>query len=232
MNINVIASGSSGNAYIIYDGVTSLLLDCGISYKRIQQGSGFRMSNISGCLITHEHQDHSKAAHELIKRGTDIYSSQGTIAACKLYGHRVHVIKELKRFEIASYNILPFDVEHDAADPLGFLISSTVTDETLLYFTDTYYLKYKFSGVTHIMAEANYSIGILQENIDNGSMGVRKARLLESHMSIEHLIDMLKANDLTRLQQIYLIHMSNDNSNEKEFKEAIQRVTGAEVYTC
>lgn len=231
MEINVIASGSTGNAYIISDGQTSLLLDCGIPFRRIQEGCRFRTNDIAACLISHEHKDHSKAAPELIRRGIDIYASKGTFEACKLSGHRVHIIKELTRFEVGSFNILPFDVEHDAAEPLGFLIYSNMTGEKLLYVTDSYYIKYKFPGLTHIMIEANYSLDILNDNIGTDpDMGARKRRLMESHMSIEHLEDMLRANDLSKVQQIYLIHMSSDNSDPDGFKDRIQRLTGAEVY--
>lgn len=231
MNINILASGSSGNAYIISDSQTSLLLDCGISFRRIQEGCRFRTNDIAGCLITHEHKDHSKAAPELIRRGIDIYASAGTIDACGISGHRVHTVAPLNAFKIGTFSVLSFDTEHDAAEPLGFMICSNVTGERLLYVTDSYFIRYKFPGLTHIMIEANYSLDILNDNIDSDpDMGARKRRLMESHMSIDHLEDMLRANDLSRLQQIYLIHMSNDNSDEYEFKERIQRLTGAEVY--
>ena len=55
---------------------------------------------------------------------------------------------------------------------------------------------------------------------------------MKSHMSLEHLVDMLRANDLGRLRQIYLIHLSQNNSNAQQMKEEIQRQTGAEVYVC
>lgn len=231
MNINVLASGSTGNAYKISDGQTSLLLDCGISFRRIQEGCRFRTNDIAACLISHEHKDHSKAAPELIRRGMDIYASAGTIEACGLSGHRVHTIKAHVRIDIGTFAIQPFDTEHDAAEPLGFLIVSAATNEKLLYVTDSYYIKYRFTGLTHIMIEANYSLDILNDNIGTDpDMGARKRRLMESHMSIDHLEDMIRANDLSRLQQIYLIHMSAENSDEAEFKDRIQRLTGAEVY--
>lgn len=233
MDINVLASGSSGNAYIVSDGLSSILIDCGIPYGKLQEKSRFRVSRVAGCLISHEHADHCKAACELARRGVDIYTARGTIEAAGLSGHRIHEIKALSRFIVGTFNVLPFDTEHDAAEPLGFLLFSAGTLETLLYFTDTYYLRYKFKGITHIMAEANYSLDILRESIDaDPGMGARRNRLLESHMSIEHLEEMLKANDLSNLKQIYLIHMSADNGDPAAFKERIQRLTGAEVYTA
>ena len=73
MKIQILASGSSGNAYIIGDGETSLLLDAGIPLKAIQTGSGFRVRQLAGCFITHSHKDHSKAAKDLARLGVDIH---------------------------------------------------------------------------------------------------------------------------------------------------------------
>lgn len=77
MDIKVLASGSSGNAYTISDGETSLLLDAGISLRDIQTGTGFRVRQLAGAFITHEHRDHSKAAKDLARLGVDIYSGRG-----------------------------------------------------------------------------------------------------------------------------------------------------------
>ena len=78
MLINPIASGSSGNAYYISDGQSSLLLDAGIPLAQIQAGCGYKVSQLSGCLVTHGHGDHVKAAKALARMGVNIYTSQGT----------------------------------------------------------------------------------------------------------------------------------------------------------
>lgn len=233
MEIRPIASGSSGNAYRISDGETALLLDAGIPVRAIQIGCDFRVRALSGCFITHCHQDHSKAARDLMRLGVDIYTGVGTIAACGLEGHRVHVTTPLEQMQIGSFDVLPFDVQHDAPDSQGFLFTSRATGEKLLYFTDTYFVKYRFSGLTHIMAECNYSREALQRSVAAGYVSIDMVpRLMHSHMSLEHLMDMLSANDLTRLQQIFLLHLSNNNSDAEQMKTAIQRLTGAEVYVC
>lgn len=233
MEIKVLASGSSGNAYRISDGTTSLLLDAGIPLKAIQVGCSFKVSQIKGCFVTHNHQDHSKAARDLMRLGVDIYTSQGTIDACRLTGHRAHPLKELQEITVGTFKVLPFDVQHDAPDPLGFLFTSNETGEKLLYFTDTYYIKYRFQGLTHIMAECNYDKETLQRSIDAGYIPIELVpRLMKSHMSLDHFLDMLKANDLHQVRQIYLLHLSNNNSDEKRFKEEVQKLTGAEVYVC
>ncbi|MDR1630055.1 MAG: MBL fold metallo-hydrolase [Oscillospiraceae bacterium] len=233
MEINVYASGSSGNAYRISDGKTTLLLDAGIPLRAIQVECGFVVRQMDGCLITHAHKDHSKAAEGLARLGVDIYTSAGTIAACGLTGHRMHAIKALEEVTIGTFQILAFDVQHDAPEPLGFLITSTITGERLLYFTDTYYIKYRFDGLTHIMAECNYDDECVRRSVDAGYIPIEFVpRLVKSHMSLEHFLEMLKANDLTKVRQIYLLHLSDNNSDAERFKEETQKATGAEVYVC
>lgn len=233
MNITVIASGSSGNAYRIDDGETSLLLDAGIPLKLIKQALNFRVRDLGGCLITHAHGDHAKAAGDLAKAGVDIYTSRGTLDACRLTGHRMKAVEALKEINIGTFAVLPFDVQHDAPEPLGFLMTSRSTGEKLLYFTDTYYLKYRFTGLTHIMGECNYSMDIIEQSVRNGYIPPELVpRLIKSHMSLDHFLDLLKANDLRKVKQIYLLHLSNNNSDAGRFKEAVQRLTGTEVYVC
>ncbi|HNX81705.1 MAG TPA: MBL fold metallo-hydrolase [Candidatus Omnitrophota bacterium] len=233
MKIDIYGSGSSGNAYLVSDSKTSLLIECGIPFKKIQEKSNFTINQVEGCLCSHAHADHAKACCDVMKRGIDIYTSNGTIKALGLSGHRVQPIESMKQFSCGTFAIMPFDVEHDADEPLGFLIQSSHTGEKLLYFTDTCYLKYKFEGVTHMMAEANYSIGILNKNAETDpSAAALKNRIIQTHMSIENLVVMLKENDLSKLQQIYLIHMSESNADPEEFKKTIQQLTGAEVYAA
>jgi phosphoribosyl 1,2-cyclic phosphodiesterase len=233
MDIKILASSSAGNAYRISDGRTSLLLDAGIPIKAIQVGCEFKVTQMDGCFVSHSHKDHSKAAKDLARLGVDIYTSQGTIEACGLSGHRIHAIKALQELTIGTFKVLPFDVQHDAPEPLGFLFTSVETGEKLLYFTDTYYIKYKFQGLTHIMAECNYDAETLQRSVDAGYIPIELVpRLVKSHMSLEHFLDLLKANDLSKVRQIYLLHLSNNNSDEKRFKEEVQKLTGAEVYVC
>lgn len=233
MLIKAIASGSSGNAYHITDGRSCLLLDAGIPLKKIQEGCGYKATQLSGCLITHAHGDHVKAAKDLARLGVDIYTSQGTIDKAGLAGHRIHPVKAMEQVHIGTFEVLPFDVEHDAPEPLGFLMRSTVTQEKLLYFTDTYYVRYTFKGLTHIMMEANYDPGAMEENVKTGRIDIHRAkRTIGSHMSIDTVIKTLEDFDLSRLQQVYLLHLSNDNSLADEFKRRVQAVTGREVYLC
>lgn len=225
-----LASGSRGNCYHITDGSTPLLLECGIGWKEIQRGLNFRTSQLAGCLISHEHQDHCKAVRDMMKAGIDCYMSQGTAEALGLSGHRVHIIQSRRQFQLGTWTVLPFETQHDAAEPLGFLLANQAGDK-LLYATDTYYIRYRFRGLTHIAVECNYSMDIVRANIEAGLVEpALKKRILKSHFSLENVKEFLKANDLSKVQEIWLLHLSNDNSDSERFKREIQELTGKPTY--
>ncbi|MEH7392434.1 MBL fold metallo-hydrolase [Bacillus sp. JJ1474] len=226
IEITAIASSSKGNCYRVTDGHTPLLLECGINYREIQKAFNFRMSEVAGCFVTHEHGDHSKSLKDVLKAGIDCYMSDGTAEALGVEHHRIKKVEVKKQFQIGTWTILPFDVQHDVSEPLGFLLVNQ-TGEKLLFATDTYYIKYRFQGLTHIMVECNYSLDILNENIATGRVPtVMKKRLMQSHFSLENVKDFLLANDLNQVQEIWLLHLSDTNSDEKVFKEEIQKATG------
>ena len=242
MKITVLSSGSkAGNCYCISDGASSLLLDAGIPIAKIQEGVGYRLSEISGVLITHRHKDHSKALCDLLEFGTDVYALPNVFESCKIRNHhRRHDLQngisetgEIRYMvRVGSFIVVPFEVKHDVPN-LAFYIRSVVTKETLLYFTDTYYLVPRFRELHYILAEANYDPDALNAAISAGYLPeFFKARLVKTHMSIDTLLELLQANDLSQIRQIYLLHLSDHNSREGEFKKKVQQITGAEVYVA
>ncbi|WP_020615782.1 MBL fold metallo-hydrolase [Paenibacillus daejeonensis] len=230
IEIKTLASSSAGNAYTVTDGNTTLLLEAGIHFRDIQRAVGFRMSQIAGCLISHEHGDHRKAAADLAKAGVEIYASQGTLGALQLPRHRTTALTAKKQVVIGSLTVLPFDVRHDAEEPLGFLLGNQA-GEKLLFATDTYYIPYRFPGLTHIMVECNYSEAILDSNIIDGRVpAIQKKRLQRSHFSLENFKDFIRANDMSKVQEIHLLHLSDRNSDEAAFKRELQELTGKPIY--
>lgn len=225
VTIKTIATGSAGNCYLIDDGRTQLLLECGITFKRIREALGFQTSKVSGCLISHSHKDHCKGVEQALKASMDVYMSQATKDEIGIEHNRIRLYENKKQFKIGSFTVLPFDVKHDVENH-GFLIHSD-TGKRVLFATDTYYVKYKFNGITHLMIEANYSDDILQANVESGKVHPWLARRIRaSHFSLENVIDFLKANDLSKVEEIHLLHMSDSNSDEELFKRKVQEVTG------
>jgi len=174
--------------------------------------------------------DHSKAVKDIMRAGIDCYMSRGTAEALGISGHRLNIIKAKQQFRIGTWTILPFETQHDAAEPLGFLLANQER-EKLLYATDTYYIRYRFPGLTHIMVECNYSMDILRANVDAGLVEpALKNRILKSHFSLENVKEFLKANDLSKVQEIWLLHLSDGNSDAERFKREVQAISGKPTY--
>lgn len=140
MNIKVIASGSSGNCYLISDDKTSLLLDAGISFKQIQIGTNFNISNISGCFVTHRHGDHAKSIKDLNKERCAYFWTKRCSRDLS-----IKIIKPFIKLKIGTFEIVPFPLKHDV-ECYGYQIMNK--DNKLVYITDTAYAKYKFSDVS------------------------------------------------------------------------------------
>lgn len=227
MDIQVFGSSSKGNCYHV-SGSSPLLLDAGIPFKEIQRKLNFQISSIAGALITHQHMDHCKAVKELIKAGINCYMNQATKTALEVSGHRVKVIVPMEQIKINEWVILPFSLEHDV-DNLGYLLANNA-GQKILYITDSYFCRYKFNGLTHIMIEVNYDQATLDRNVEGSFVPeVMKNRLMRSHFSLENVVEFLKSNDMSKVEQIMVLHLSNGNANEKLIKETIQQVTGKHV---
>ena len=172
--------------------------------------------------------DHSKAVLELINSGIDVYSTEKTLdklGVNNFYG----VLKPMEKTKTGSFSIVPFVVQHDAVDPIGFLIHHPEMG-LCLFATDTYYLKYTFPGLNQIIIEANYCEDIIAEKKKKGTHQFADNRVIKSHMSIQNCGKMLEANDLTKVNNIVLIHLSDRNSHEIRFKQEIEQLTGKNVH--
>lgn len=233
MNIKPIASGSAGNAYLVSDGHSVILLDAGVPITRIQEAMRYKTSQLTACLITHRHGDHTKGLQKLSQMAVDTYMPEDTLEAQgDKRRHTMHCVAPGDSLELGSWRIKAFDVKHDVPC-LGYLGYSTVTGETFCYITDAQYSPYRFKGVTHWIVEANFSQELTRRNVEDGTISQEyKNRVWHTHMSIENLQALLESNDLTATKQIYLCHMSEKNADEAQFIDRIRKQTGAEVYAC
>lgn len=229
IRIKTLATGSKGNCYLIEDDRTQLLLECGIRFKDIRQKLNFQTSRVTGVLISHSHKDHCKGVPSALDASMDVYMSEATASEIGIQHNRIRLYKNKEQFKVGTLTILPFDVQHDVENH-GFLIQSE-NGSKILFATDTYYVKYKFSGLTHLMIECNYSRKILDENVEIGRVPEFLAnRIIGSHFSLENVLEFLKANDLSKVQEIHLLHLSDSNSDEALFKREVQAATGKLVY--
>ena len=235
MKINPLASSSEGNAYVLSDGETSILLECGIPYSELQKKTGFTISHMNACLISHSHGDHALSVNEVAGTGIDCYMSKETKSELKIKDnviHRIHEIENEKLFIIGTFTVLPLEMHHDVKC-YGFLINSNVTHEWLLFATDTSHISYKLKNLDYIMIEANYDLNILNKRIMSGDIDKSaKYRLVNSHQSIDTCIKYLSKIDLRKCKRIYLMHLSGRSACAYDFKMRVMSATGKPVTIC
>jgi len=231
MRLHILGSNSSGNSYILQGKTASLIIECGLSLSKVKEALDFDLSSINGALVSHCHGDHAKFAPEYLKAGIDVCSSLGTLNTFKSDStHHMRVMSKNKKYNIGEFIVMPFDITHDAPEPFGFLIKH---DECglVLFVTDTMYLKYKFPGLNNIIIECNYCQDILDSRLQDGdTIDMVRNRVISSHMSFETCKDVLRANDLTAVNNIVLIHLSDSHSNSALFKNEVESLTGKNVH--
>jgi len=215
MEIKILASGSKGNCYLVDDSKTKILIECGIPWGQIQRKLDFKTSELRACLISHMHADHCKAMKEVEKFGIDCRTPEN--------------LQPGKIIFVGTWTILAFDAVHDVPC-LGFLLSSE-SGERLLYLTDSVYSKYRFSGLTHVLVGCNYDADLLNESIAEGTVDRAEVhRLIHSHASLQTVKEMLLSNNLSKVQGIWLLHLSSRNADAARFKKEIQELTGKVVH--
>ena len=233
MQIDVLASSSLGNAYLVSDGETSILLDAGIPYKELQVKSDFKVNEVAACFISHEHGDHSRAIKDLLKSAIDVYALSETLSALKVEEHhRVHSVELLKTYTVNTFEIMAVEMYHDCPC-VGYMVYSKRSGERLFFATDTYKITVNPQGIDYLILEINYQKEIVNNLVNEGKMeaGIR-ARLLFSHYELSKALKWLGRIDKSRLKRIYVAHLSSGHSNAEEIKNAVIVETGIPTTIC
>lgn len=234
MVLKIINSNSAGNAYILEStSGEALLIECGVRFDMIKRTLNFNLKNVAGCILTHEHGDHAKAVNDVLAAGINVWASAGTHGALSTINHhRARVTKSGHAFNVGSFKVKAFDVKHDVEEPLGYLIYHQECG-SVLFLTDSYYCEYNFSGLNNIIIEANYCQGILDRRLQEGvNPKFLRDRVITSHMSLATCKKTLQAYDLSQVNNIVLIHLSDSNSDADRFKREVQEVTGKRVHVA
>lgn len=231
MNFRPLSSSSKGNCYLVEsDGIAPLMIECGIPIKVIREKLNFSLSGLAGCLISHEHGDHSKSAKDLLKAGIDVWTSKLCAESIGIERHyRTFFTFDGKPERILGWTIYPFGLHHDAHTQ-GFFIASP-DKENLLFVPDTAYLQNRFTGINILAIECNYIADRLSDNIQSGAIPQAVGRRVRrNHMSLDTVIGMLKTNDLSQCREIWLLHLSDANSDERAMQRRVQESTGIATY--
>lgn len=202
VTINCLASGSTGNCYLVNLGSGWVILDAGIPISEITKN--VNLNNILFGFISHNHTDHSKSAEKLVLRG--IYLLRGNL---------IEETQEisLERLKQANLRVLAFPLKHGNEKNGGIIIFNTQNKECLLYAIDFNicepdigaWLDYFIPGtkLTHIMVECNY----VEELIANKT-GYKEKKQIRAHMGLNGLTKFLDTLDLENCQEVILMHTS------------------------
>ena len=232
MEIKCFASSSAGNAYAITStqgkGHT-LIVECGLPYGEMIRKcfeNSISLTSVVACLITHSHGDHSKSAKDF-SRNTLILASKETLDACGITSHRM-ALNQWETVRIAEWEITAFEVDHDCLGAFGFVIEEMATGERTLFINDTKLVKWDLSGYRfdHVMIECNHDDEIISLKDS------RTRRVANSHMSLRTTLLTLERMNLEATEDIWLMHLSDGNSDEMKMLESVAGQTGKIVYSC
>ena len=217
-----LVSGSSGNATLVSDGNTKLLVDCGMSQKKLCAALsliGISPEELDGLLITHEHSDHIKGAGVVSRKyGLPVFATAETHRCLDigLDGENIKYLSPDVDFEVGTIGIRPFSIPHDAANPVGFNFfckGNKLSLATDIGAMNDYILEH-LKGSLAVLLEANHDVDTLK----NGRYpAVLKRRILSDTGHLSN-IDAAKtavflASSGTR--HIMLGHLSGENNTPR-----------------
>ena len=231
LSVCILASGSRGNAIFVSDGLTSILIDAGLSgieIERRMQSKGLCPEDLDAILVSHEHTDHIQGVGVLSRRfNLPVYISRGTKEAA---AQHLGALYDFKRFEcgttfqIENLTIHPFSVSHDAQDPAGFTIfqNGTKVGITTDLGIATAMVKEHLKGCSLLILEANHDPAML---IDGPYPWPVKQRIQSraGHLSNEASKNLLKEIQHERLRHVVLAHLSETNNTPQKALAEVSR---------
>jgi len=229
MLLKILCSSSSGNCYLLESKAEILILECGVPLIKVKKAIDFDLTKIRGVLLSHGHQDHAKYFKQYLDAGIKIYTGEKTIEMLGVKNHNLIPIREKQNYQIGEFLVKAFPLEHDCYN-LGFLLHNFETG-LICYICDTAYCPFTFKGLNNILIEANYSDEIIDDKLLDGTakLYVHK-RILTHHMALKTTKAFLQANDLSKVANIVLLHLSMDNASINQFRKEVTALTGKQVF--
>lgn len=212
MKYTCYASGSSGNLHVLESSTgQKLVLDMGLSWNKIKEYLGGNIVD-TWFIVTHIHGDHFKGVKGALSHGCQVR----------------YDIKDGESFVCGDFTVLAFDVLHNVPT-VGFYVNHHEMGN-LVYLTDSGYVDILFENVSHWLIEANYCEQILEDRAFHSNDTYLADRVWKDHMSIQNCEKLLLSNNLKPAEEIILLHLSDGNSNEKQFVDRIKKSTGKPCY--
>lgn len=231
MKLKVLNTGSKGNGYVLETDNEALIIECGSSYREAMNAIAYDRQKVVGCVVSHEHGDHTKYINEYLNAVIPVATTQGTWNALQGSGKIKSpfapiICRHRETMTFGNFEVTPFNVHHDAAEPVGFYIWHEKCGG-IVFATDTDRIAERFEAPDYVMIECNYDIEMLMANTHLPRE--TKDRIINSHMSLHHCAEVLRSMDLRQCLGIVLIHLSDDNSHEQYFVDTIRKATGKMV---
>jgi phosphoribosyl 1,2-cyclic phosphodiesterase len=237
MQIQILASGSSGNATIVRDGESVVLLDAGISMRRIRLGlesMGLAYDDVDAVVLTHDHSDHVSGLKMIRKHHgrIPILASRGTADAIGL-GRGARTVRAGEAFEVGGLTFHPYPVSHDASEPLGYRFESS-GGVTVGWATDlgewNEQVAEHLEGCDMVMIEANHDVRMLARGPYPAFLKRRVASRL-GHLSNAQARALLDRVASPRLSVVALGHLSGSNNTPEAAAATVgEALRGASVH--
>lgn len=229
MQLTVLGSSSAGNCYILQNDTEALIIELGIDFRKVKKALNFDLAKVQGVLVSHNHGDHAKYTSQALSSHQTVYMSKGCQEALKIQSGLIKQIKHMQKVTLGNFTVIAFDVNHDAPEPLGFIINHPETGR-ICFITDSMFVDYTFPGINNFIVEANYCEDIIAQNVASGKLHQsRFIRTKHSHMSIQTCHQFIAANNLSEVNNILLVHLSPQNSDAEAFKTKIEALTAKTV---
>lgn len=215
--LHTLASGSSGNAALLSHSGTNVLLDAGISCRRIRtalRAMDLDVSDLSAIFITHTHSDHISGMQTLVKNcDVPVYASQRTCAELEYriagINSRLHPVKTESTLEVGAFSVTPFPTSHDAPGSTGYRFDDVGVLTDSGYVTEAAHRI--LSGCSLLMLEANHDV----ERLRGGSYPYfLKRRILgdEGHLSNAAAAEFAVELASSGTREFLLAHLSAENN--------------------
>ena len=220
MYFHIIASGSKGNATIVVSNKTVLLIDMGITLKRLEEGLSeidLSKNDITGALFTHDHTDHISGIRFLSPK--IMYGLQGTLPSLS------NVVVLNQPFRIGDFEITPIETSHDATNPCAYLIKDN--NESLFYMTDTgVFLEENLPLIknpTYLIIESNHDIRML---LNTNRTFELKNRIMSDKGHLCNEDSAIAAISIIgdNTKEIILAHLSEEANTPDTALEAYQKI--------
>lgn len=220
LNFCSLYSGSSGNSLFVQSEKTNILVDAGVSCKKIVsalESIDINPDSISAILITHEHKDHIAGLATISKKyNIPVYANEMTwkfIEQDKLNSDNIKLFTPDKNFTVNDMVIHPFRIPHDAADPCGFNISvgnSKISIATDLGYIDDNIFSY-LKDSSFVLLESNYDPEVLKLSSYPSSLK-RRITGPEGHLSNNTAAQVITTLFNYGLKSAMLGHLSKETN--------------------